>query len=142
MGQHAQQNSKNGFIKIQKACVRLVYKKKKNTPTAYLFKTAKILTIDDMIKLELLKFGYKLSKEEMPKPIRDIMNKNRGLKKHRYPTRYKKIQNIQAHTSSKYNHSFLCKGVSTLLAANKSIKEAPSYRSMIRTAKADLLSKY
>ena len=120
----------------------MVNKKKKNSPTTHLFKAAKMLNFADMIKLELLKFGYKLGKEDMPKPINDIMNKGRGLKKHHYPTRYKNIPNIQTHTSLIFNHSFLCKGVSTLMTTSKSIKDASSYISMIRIAKAELISKY
>ena len=53
----------------------MVNKKKKNSPTTQLFKAAKMLNFADMIKLELLKFGYKLSKQDMPAPISDIMNK-------------------------------------------------------------------
>ena len=128
--------------KIQKACVRLVNKKKKNSPTRQLFKGANILNFADMIKLELLKFGYNLRKQDIPTPIWDIMNRDHGLKRHHYSTHYKNIPNIQSHSSTIFNHSFLCKGVSTLMNARKSIKDASSLRGMIRAAKKELLSEY
>ena len=66
------------LFKSQKACLRIVNRKKKNVPTGDLFKQNKILKFSDMIKLELIKFGYKLSKKELPKPIEKIMNDKGG----------------------------------------------------------------
>ena len=54
--------SKNELGKLQKACIHLVNKKKKNSPTNELFLRNRLLKFSDMIDLELLKFGYMLTK--------------------------------------------------------------------------------
>ena len=48
-----------------------------------------------MIDLELLKFGYMLSRRCLPNSIDKIMNQKGGQKTHCYPTRNKQIPNVQ-----------------------------------------------
>ena len=87
--------SKTELEKLQKACIRLSNKKKKNAPTNELFIRNRLLKFSDMINIELLKFGYMLSRRCLPNPISKIMNKKGGQKTHPYPTCNKKIPNIQ-----------------------------------------------
>ena len=87
--------SKNEVGKLQKACIHLVNKKKKNSPTNELFLRNRLLKFSDMIDLELLKFGYMLSRRCLPNPIDKIMNQKGGQKTHRYPTCNKWIPNVQ-----------------------------------------------
>ena len=87
--------AKNGLEKLQKACIRLVNKKKKNSPTNELFLRNRLLKFSDMIEHELLKFGYMLSRRCLPNPIDKIMNQKGGQKTHCYSTRNKWIPNIQ-----------------------------------------------
>ena len=87
--------SKTELEKLQKACIRLVNKKKKNASTNELFIRNRLLKFSDMIHIELLKFGYMLSKKSLPNPISKIMNKKGGQKTHPYHTRNKRIPNIQ-----------------------------------------------
>ena len=72
-----------------------------------------------MINLELQKFGFKLSRQDLPNPIGQMMNKKGGKKMHRYPTHNKKIPNIQPHNSTWLNNSYLCKGLSIFMTAKK-----------------------
>ena len=87
--------SKTQLEKLQIACIRLVNKKKKNASTNELFIRNRLLKFSDMIHIELLKFGYLLSKKCLPNPISKIMNKKGGQKTHPYPTHNKRIPNIQ-----------------------------------------------
>ena len=87
--------SKNELEKLQKACIRLVNKKKKNSPTNKLFLRNRLLKFSDMIDLELLKFGYMLCRICLPNPIDKIMDQKGGQKTHHYPTRNKWIPNVQ-----------------------------------------------
>ena len=87
--------SKTELEKLQKACICLVNKKKKNAPTNELFIRNRLLKFSDMIDIELLKFGYMLSRRCLPNPINKIMNKKGGQKTHPYPTCNKRIPNIQ-----------------------------------------------
>ena len=128
--------------KLQKTCIRLVNKKKKNAPTNELFIRNRLLKFSDMIHIELLKFGYRLSKRNLPDPINNVMTKNRGQKTHPYQTRNKMIPNIQRHTDQSFNSSYLCKGVSMFINSGKSIKDAKTLKRMISEAKNSYISKY
>ena len=117
-------------------------RKKKNSLTNMLFKMNGILKFSDMINLELQKFGFKLSRQDLPHPIEHIMNKKGGKKMHQYPTHNKKIPNIQSHKSLSFNNSYLCKGLSVFMNAKKSIKDARSLRVCIKEIKKEIISKY
>ena len=64
-----------------------------------------------MVDLELTKFGYKISNSILPKPLLDMLNAMGGKKKHQYPTRNKQTPNIQKHSSTQFNTSFVCQGI-------------------------------
>ena len=111
--------SREELFKIQKACVRLINKRMKNSPTNSLFKKNRILKFAD-------KFGYRLSKQSLPMPIEATMNKKGGRKTHQYPTHNKLIPNIQKHSCKQFNNSYLCKGVSLLSDSKDCIKGTKS----------------
>ena len=50
------------------------------------FNLLKILKITDMIKIELSKFGLKITKNAQPQPLQQMMDVYGGKKMHRYPT--------------------------------------------------------
>ena len=127
--------SQTELEKLQKACIRLVNKKKKNAPTNELFIRNRLLKFSDMIHIELLKFGYMLSKKKLPNPINNIMTKKGGQKTHPYQTRNKMIPNIQRNNDQSFNSSYLCKGVSLFMNSGKSIKDAKSLKRMTTEAK-------
>ena len=124
MGSMLNAASTEEVFKMQKACTRLVNKKKKNAATNILFKTNKILKLPDVINLELIKYGLKLSRQDLPSPIEGIMNDKGGKKTHRYPMHNKAIPNIQIHKCTQFNNTYLCKDVSVLSASKDCIKGA------------------
>ena len=65
----------------------------------------------DMIEIELCKFGHKLTKRTLPKPLRDLMDQREGKKRHRCNTRCKSKPNVQSHQSTIFNQNFLCKSI-------------------------------
>ena len=134
--------SKNELEKLQKACICLVNKKKKNAPTNKLFIRNRLLKFSDMIDIELLKFGYVLSRRCLPNPIDKIMNEKGGLKTHPYPTHNKRIPNVQRHNDQSFNSSYLCKGVILFMNSGKPIKDASSLKRMIIEAKNRYMSQY
>ena len=95
-----------------------------------------------MVKLELLKFGYKLSRQNLSSPIENLMNQKGGKKTHRYLTCNKAIPNIQPHKCAQFNISFLCKGVSLLSGAKDNIKGVKSIRVCIKEFKREIILKY
>ena len=130
------------LFKMQKACIHLVIKKKKNAATDILFRENKILKLENMINMELVKFGYRLSRKDLPGPIQNIMNIRGGKKLHRYLTHNKTIPNIQSHKYTQFNNSYLCKGLSTLSMSNISIKGAKNLNICIKEYKKNVFSQY
>ena len=126
---------KEDLFRVQKACIRLIHKKKKNAPMDELFRKSEILKFPDLIKLELIKFGYRIRNGLLPNPIQYIMNSKGKRKEHRYPTHNKNISNIQAHMSVQFNNSLVCKGLSVLCSTGKKIKGAYNLKACIKKFK-------
>ena len=101
---------------IQKQCIRLVHKCKITADCTPLFKQSKMLSLHNIINVELAKQGYSINRKLLPKPILDTYDKNGGKKIHRYPTRNKMTPNIQKHHSTQFNRSFICR--STVIYTN------------------------
>ena len=88
-------------------CITLVKKgKKSNINTICTF-----LSLEQLIKLENFKLGYKLTHNELPTRLNKILshdkNKKPLTKQHRYNTRNKEQLNIPKHSSLSYHKSFL-----------------------------------
>ena len=92
------------LFKIQKACMRILHKKPQHSISEPLFWKSGILTIKQLVELELLKFGYKITNNLAPFPIRSLMHKNKGKKLHGYNTwskTYLMCKSIKVSTSTK-----------------------------------------
>ena len=74
-----------------------------------------LLKLDQLIKLENFKLGYKLKSNELPCRISEILshdkNKKSLTKQHRYNMRNKEQLNIPKHNSLSYHNSFLVSGI-------------------------------
>ena len=80
-----------------------------------IYKSLNLLTIDQILALELHKFGPKLYHNNLPTPVSKGMEKigdtSSQLKTHRYGTRLKLLPNVLPHRSTQFNRSFLCKEI-------------------------------
>ena len=89
-------------------------------PSPNLSKELGILTIESMIKLENMKFGYKLINQMLPKKISEIcyLDSRQQLlvKSHHYSTRNERAPNLARNMNKLYRESFLCKGPRSLVA--------------------------
>ena len=61
--------------------------------------------------------------KELPKPLQDMLESQGGRKRHRYETQNKETPNIQKHTSSQFNKSFVCKSLFKCNQLTPEIKE-------------------
>ena len=95
---------------MQTTCLKLLSNKKQNQTQTEIFSQHEILPFLVLIKQELIKLGYNLSRNDVPIPITNIYKKEER-KHHRYPTRRKNIPNIWKHTDPHFNKSFLCKSL-------------------------------
>ncbi len=73
----------------QKQIVRIVFNTKYNAHTDPLFEELKVLTIENLVKLECLKLMYKYTKDELPMPLMSIF----APKQMRYSTRHNREPN-------------------------------------------------
>ena len=84
------------LYKIQKQCLTLI-SFKANRMVKILFADLYIPKITEMIRLELIKFGYTITKQQQLSLLHKMMDKRGGRKNHCYPTRFKQIPNVQRH---------------------------------------------
>ena len=106
---------------IQNDCLKQIFGKHEYLKLA---KINGVLTVVDIVRIELLKMGYKLHKRELPTPVIDCFltsfDGKSLIKTHKYGTRNKAIPNNPKPRTKQYQSSFLCKSVSeysTLLVA-------------------------
>ena len=94
--------------KIQNACIKTMQPNMKLTEG---FRNLKILTMHELVDLELCKFFFKLMNGMLPPKLTDCMlNDSRGqtLKKcHDYKTRHKSHPNLPLANDTQYKNSFL-----------------------------------
>ena len=104
-------------------------------PVDDIYKELKIVRFSDMIRIELCKFGARISNNLLPDPIQEQMVKRGGKKTHQYETRNKHIPNTQKHGTTRFNNSFMCRGItkySKLTQELKSIKSMPLFVKKLR----------
>ena len=84
-------------------------------PTKTNYKKEKMLILDELIKMENLKLGYKLEHSKLPPTIENMLkfdSKKRTLvKTHPYPTRTKDIPNLPTAHNKSYHASFLVQSI-------------------------------
>ena len=130
----------NDLFKIQKACIYIVHEKPTQLDCMEILHSSKLLTFQELIDLESIKYGHRISKGLTPKPIQRIMQSTRGLKTHSYNTRNKSTPNIQKHQTVQFNRSFLCHSISNYNKLPGSLKTIKMIHSFTRKAKVDLLN--
>ena len=109
-GNNANKDQITKLQKLQTKCLQLVQSNQtKSNPN----RDFGFLTIDEMISLENMKFGYKLVHQILPQKIAEICNVDRTdqslSKSHQYSTRNKSVPNLPRNMNKLYRESFLCK---------------------------------
>ena len=99
--------------KLQNKCVNLIDRNKGG-----IYEKAnknQILTVNNLIELELCKIGYKFVNKLLPKKVHEALltdSKSKSLEKsHDYSTRYKILTKQPVAKSRLYRDSFLCKSM-------------------------------
>ena len=67
---------------IQDACIHVVCKQPKSSDVIPLYHNLKTLQLKDLITLELVKYGYKISHKLYPTRLHKLAESNGGLKQH------------------------------------------------------------
>ena len=140
-GNNASKVQLNKLQKLQTKCLELIQDNKTNTN---LNKTLGILSIEDMIELENMNFGYKLVHWMLPHKIVEICckdSKQESLTKtHHYSTRNKSVPNLPRNMNKLYRESFLCKGPQSWLTLSVETKSKCNLKAFTNKCKKILLS--
>ena len=91
------------IFNIQKQCIRLITRQKKDVDPTCLFNKLRIPKIKDIIHIAMCKLGHNISHKHYPSLILNLFDKFGGQKSHRYPTRNKHVSNVQWHHSEQYS---------------------------------------
>ena len=93
---------------LQKKAIRNVHKTKYNEHTMPLFRSSKILKIEDMYKLQLLMFMFSYYRNILPSPLYSLFTRNCDI--HDHYTRCRKDPRAVARNTHIMTKSFICKG--------------------------------
>ena len=109
-------------LQLQKKAIRTIEGASYNSPSTPLFKKWKILNLNELLELELGKIVFKYVNKLLPEPLANIFETNNM--NHNYFTRYGNYPRIGKHSKLIYNKSFLCKGPSTWINLDESIRNS------------------
>ena len=136
-GNNAKKEQISKINKLPTKCLQLIHPKATS-------KSLDILSIEEMIKLENMKFGYKLVHHMLPTRIVEICyedsNNQSLIKAHKYSTRNKNVPNLPAKMNKQYRESFLCKGPQSWLTLSVETREKHNLKAFIKKCKNNLLS--
>ena len=121
-------------------CITLVKKGKESNANT----NGTFLNLDQLIKLENFKLGFKLMHNELPnrliKILRHDKNKKSLTKQHQYNTRNKDQLNIPKHSSLSYHKSFLTSCIRDFATLPSSVLSSQEYHSFVHKCKNLLLT--
>ena len=139
-GNNATKKQLNKIRSIQKECLTLINGRKTNKTLS----EEGLLSIDNMISLENMKFGYKLINNLLPTRTSEICKTDhtrKSLEKgHAYGTRNKNVPNLPRNMNKTYRDSFLCRGPQSLLALTVETKNKLSLTSFVKSCKQILIN--
>ena len=125
--------------KLQKRCMRIVTFSDFNSHTNPLFTDLKILKVDDVIKLNLLKFIYEFKHDLLPSEISNIFEYNTDI--HNYNTRSTINQGLFIHVivstkycteSIKYQGPLLWNDLSKIIPSINETHTLTSFKNIIK----------
>ena len=122
--------------------VHAICSAKSNAVTDPLFKSMRILKLQDIITLEQCKLGYQLKQNSLPKLIQNLFENRGGKKQHHYPTTHKNLPNVQKHEGNMFNHSFLCKCISVFCKLSLEIQRTKTQTAFVQKVKSHILVTY
>ena len=120
----------------QRKFIRCIVNAKYNAHTDPIYKELKLLKIESIIKLEQVKLFYKINNRSCPSEILKEFKFNYGKS-----TRNKSNPNPPKHSTSRYNNSFLIKGISNWNSLPYNIKNKPTFNSFKSSAKKFIFEK-
>ena len=141
-GNHVPTEVVNKLQKLQNKC--LCYILNKNAINNNDYNSLEILQIEEIIKLETVKFAYKINKSLLSDEIMQCVHTDQhgnSLKKvHSYNTRFKNIPYKPKATSSQYLNSLICRCNTDFLSLKDITRESATLSSFNIRCRKELLS--
>ena len=140
-GNMLDQTNLNKIQKCMDNCFKLITNK---AATLSNLKEEKILTLQQMIRLENSKLGYKLQNKLLPHQIQSLLSTDSKLNKlvkiHKYETRSKNTLNLPSAKSKMYHTSYLFHVLKEFNNTDTSIRNAKGIHQFIQKKKRSLLN--
>ena len=112
-------------------------------PTKANYKKEKVMRLEELIKIENVKLGYKLEHSQLPITIEKMMksdSKKKSLEKtHPYPTRTKNLPNLPTALNKAYHTSFLVQSIKEYERLPTEIRESITLNSFIKQVKKKVI---
>ena len=132
--------TKNKIQTCMDVCFNLITHQ---TPTKANYKSERMLRLDELIKLENIKLGYKLEHSILPTTIHDMLksdSKNTSLvKTHPYHTRTKNIPKMPTALCKSYHASFLVQSIKEYEKLPLELRESRTLSACIKKVKTRML---
>ena len=131
----------NRLQKAQNSCIKLL-DPKQTVDMNYI--NNNIMTIPQLIKLEEIKLGYKITNKLLPTNLQSLLDtdqKGYALNKnHAYNTHKKRIPNQPRVSTKTYSQSFLNKGISSYSMCSDLLRSKLSYQLLVACYKRDIMN--
>ena len=125
------------LIQLQKRIIRVINLKGPLVHSQPLFKLSKILSVQDMVKLENVKLIYRVKSKLVALPIINLF----PLLKHQYNTRRYSLE-IPQHKLKMYNLSFIVRAIVDWDLLKPEVKQKSSLNSFVNCLKQSMLDAY
>ena len=107
------------------------------------FKAEKILTLNELLQLEVLKLGYKLHHDLLPKNVHNLLwtdSKQLSLKKtHKYSTRHKDLPTLPKAMCKSYHNNFQLHCIKNYVAVPVETRESRTLKLFVKSVKKSFL---
>ena len=131
---------KNKIAQEQKKALRYIVNSSFRINYEQIYKDNNILKVDDVIKLEIGRFSYKLNKDILSNKIKHFFVT--GVSIHNYNTRNKNSARSLKHSTNIFNKSIFNTASVEWLKIPFSVKNANNYKTFCKNYKKYLLSNY
>ena len=115
-----------------------------NTNLKEIYRKHQLLSVDQLIRLHELKFGYKVCLGLLPIPLESCVTSNHlcesNLKRHQYNTRQKNVPNLPSVKNSLYHRSILFTSVKAISQIPGDLRDTKPFKQFVVKCKKYLLT--
>ena len=130
----------NKIEKLQKRCIRNICNERYNTSTSPLFRQLNLLKLNDIHKVELLKFMFSYVHGALPPSLFSMFQLNEYV--HSHNTRQRNTPHIQTINMNLFSRSFLCRAPKTWLDLSTTFRSMSTIKTFKRKFTLSIIHEY